>query len=60
MVTIGVDKLLSNSALYEHRYLEIIQKLYKAAVKDDNKQKLKTSLNKPWYTILVDLLTTVQ
>ena len=41
MVAIGVDKLLSNSALYEHRYLEIIQKLYKAAVKDDNKQKLK-------------------
>ena len=30
MVTIGVDQSLSNSAVYEHRCLENIKKLYKS------------------------------
>ena len=42
MVTIGVEKLLSNSAMYEHRFLENIKKLYKYAVKFDDQQPYKS------------------
>ena len=44
MVTIGVKQSLSNSAMYEHRYLENIKTLYKNAVKCDNQQKYKSIL----------------
>ena len=36
MVTIGVDQSLSNSAMYGHRCLENIKKLYKSDVKCDD------------------------
>ena len=38
MVIIGVDQSLSNSALYEHRCLENIQKIYKSDGKCDDQQ----------------------
>ena len=41
MVIIGVDQSLSNSAMYEHRCLENIKKLYKNSVKCDNQQQKK-------------------
>ena len=41
MVTIGVDQLLSTSALYEYRFLENIKKLYKSADKWDYQQHYK-------------------
>ena len=44
IVTIGVDQSLSNSAMYEHRYLENICKLYKISGKCDNQQQYKTIL----------------
>ena len=44
MVTIGVYKLVSNSSLYEDRYLEIIKKLYKSAGKFDNQEQYKAIL----------------
>ena len=39
MAIIGVDQSLSNSAMYEYRCIENINKLYKYAVKCDNQQK---------------------
>ena len=42
MVTIVVYEFLSNSALYEHIGLENNNKLYKCAVKFDNKQQCKS------------------
>ena len=39
MVAIGLDQSLSNNALYEHRCLENIKKLYKSYEKCDNQQK---------------------
>ena len=41
MVTIGIDQSLSNSAFYEHRFLENINKLYKSYGKFDNQQQYK-------------------
>ena len=41
MVTIGVELLLSNSAMYKHRCLENIKKLCKSSGKCDNQQKYK-------------------
>ena len=41
MVTIGVDQSLSNSAIYEHRCLKNIKKLYKYAGKCDDQQQYK-------------------
>ena len=41
MVTIGVEKSLSNSAIYEHRCLENIKKLYKSDRKCDNQKQYK-------------------
>ena len=41
MVIIGFDQSLSNSAMYEHRCLENIKKLYKNSVKCDNQQQKK-------------------
>ena len=41
MVTIVVDQLLSNSALYEHKCLLNIKKLYKYSVKCDDQQHYK-------------------
>ena len=41
MVTIVIDQLLSNSALYEHIRLEKIKKLYKSSDKFDDKQQCK-------------------
>ena len=39
MVTIGVDQLLSNSAMYEHSFLENIKKWYKSAGKCEYHQQ---------------------
>ena len=44
MVIIGVDQSLSNSALFEHRCLENIKKLYKLAGKCDDQQQFKAIL----------------
>ena len=44
MFTIGVDQLLSNSALYEHINLENIKKLYTSARKCEDQQQYKTTL----------------
>ena len=41
MITIRVNKWLSNSALYEHICLEGINKLYKYSGKCDNQQHHK-------------------
>ena len=39
--TIGIDQSLSNNAIYEHKCLENIKKLYEQAGKCDNQQKFK-------------------
>ena len=39
--TIGVDQSLSNNALYEHKCLENIKKLYKHFGKCDDQQQFK-------------------
>ena len=41
MKTIGVDQLLSNSAIFEHRCLQNINKLYKNSGKCGDQQQLK-------------------
>ena len=41
MVAIGFDHSSSNSAMYDHRCLENINKLYKYAVKCDDQQQYK-------------------
>ena len=42
--TIGIDQYLSNNAIYEHKCLENIKKLYKQAGKCDGQQKFKDIL----------------
>ena len=42
--TIGIHPSLSNNAIYEHKRLENIKKIYKQAGKCDNQQKLKDIL----------------
>ena len=42
--TIGIDKSLSNNALYEHKRLEKIKKVYKQAGKCDDQQQFKDFL----------------
>ena len=42
--TIVIDQLFSNSAIFEHRYLQNIKKLYKHAWKWDHQQQLKDVL----------------
>ena len=42
--TIGIDQSLSNNALYEHKCLENIKKLYKQAGKCDEQQQFKNIL----------------
>ena len=44
MVTVAVDQLLSNCAMYEHRCLKNIKKLYKYSGKCDDKQQYKVIL----------------
>ena len=44
MLVIGVDQSLSNSALYGHRSLEKIKKLYKLSVKYDDQHQYKTTI----------------
>ena len=44
MVIIDADRSLSNIALYEHRCLENIKKLYKLSEKCDDKQKYKSMI----------------
>ena len=39
--TIGIDQSLSNSDLYEHKFLQNTNKLYKHAGKCDDQQQLK-------------------
>ena len=39
--TIGIHPFLRNNALYEHKCLENIKKLYKQAGKSDDQQKFK-------------------
>ena len=41
MAAIGVDQSLSNSAMYEHRCLVNIRKLYKSAGKCDDQKQYK-------------------
>ena len=41
MVTILFEQQWSNTAMYEHRYLENVKKLYKSAVKCDDQQQYK-------------------
>ena len=43
--TIVIEKSLSNNALYEHKYLENIKKLYKQAGKCDYQQQFKDMLD---------------
>ena len=42
--TIGIYQSLSNNALYEHKCIQNIKKLYKHAVKCDNQQQFKDVL----------------
>ena len=42
--TIGIDQSLSNNALYKHKCLENIKKLYKQAGRCDDQQQLKDIL----------------
>ena len=42
--TIGIDQSLINNALYEHKCLENIKKLYKQAGKCDDQQQFKDFL----------------
>ena len=42
--TISIYKSLSNNAIYEHKYLENIETLYKQAGKCDNQQQFKDIL----------------
>ena len=44
MVITGVGQLLSISALYKHRCLESIKKLYRSTVKYDDQKKYKEVL----------------
>ena len=44
MATIAVDQSLSNSAMYEHIFLENIKKLYKYFGKFDDQKKYKAIL----------------
>ena len=39
--TIGIDQSLSNNAIYEHKFLENIKKLYKQSDKCDDHQQFK-------------------
>ena len=39
--TIGIDQSLSNNAIYEHKCLENIKKLYKKSGKCDGQQQFK-------------------
>ena len=43
--TIGIDQSLINNALYEHKRLQNINKLYKHAGKCDNQKKIKYILD---------------
>ena len=42
--TIGINPSLSNNAIYEHKYLENIKKLYKQSGKCDDQQQFKDIL----------------
>ena len=42
--TIGIHPSLSNNAIYEHKFLENIKKLYKQAGKCDDQQQFKDIL----------------
>ena len=42
--TIGIDRHLSNNAVYEHKYIENIKKLYKQSGKCDDQQQFKDIL----------------
>ena len=44
MKNIGIEQSVSNNALYEHKFLQKINKLYKHAGKCDNQQQLKDIL----------------
>ena len=44
MVTIVIDKSLSNCAMYEHRCLENIKKIYTSSGKCDNKLQFRAIL----------------
>ena len=44
---IGIDQSLTNNAIYNHKCLENIKKLYKQAGKCDKKQQFKYILEAP-------------
>ena len=51
MGAIGVDQSLSNSALYEHRCLVNIKKLYKVAVKCEYQYRYKAIIGSALFSI---------
>ena len=55
--TIGIDQSLSNNALYEHKCLENIKKLYKQFGKCDDQKKVFLRLL--WFLLLKDSSTIV-
>ena len=60
MVAIGVDQLLSDSALYKHRCLEILKNYANLLVNAMINNSIKLFLKQQWYKLLRYLTTTVQ
>ena len=60
MVTIGIDKPLSNSVIYEHRCQEIEINFTHLLVNGMINRSIKLLLKRKWSPLLRDLMTTVQ
>ena len=56
--TIGIDQLLSNNALYEHKCLENIKKYTNKLVSVTTRNSSKIFLRLLWFLLLKDSLTT--
>ena len=57
--TIGIDQSLSNNAIYEHKCLENIKKLYTKLVSGTTSKSSETFLRLIWFLLLKDSPTTV-
>ena len=57
--TIGIDQLLRNSAIFEHRCFQNINKLCKHAGKCDNQHQFKYLLRTLWFILIKDSPITV-
>ena len=57
--TIGIDQSLSNNALFEHKCLQNIKKLYNHAGKCEDQQQLKGIIEAAWFLLLKDSPITV-